>query len=1000
MRRHAGAGKRAGRLMVSLLAAGCLFAGAAADPVPGPFALRVRAVSVKPDLYVRLFYPTPNGGWDEVTKERPAPPSAAQPAGLMEKQAGEAGDVLALLSEEPSDPDRIVEEGGADTHLWLKRGAWSPAKPLSTFKDFVTFRVDGLNGKTRKPVPVEAVTLEFELSLRGKVVKTFTEAAPSGSRLTVRFSSSPPGSPEFLQETGGLLAYAQKRADRLEALPWAGDRLPARYACMSGCAGWNLQTCNPDVYLAEYRTLRQLGVNGIFYNTWPGLRDLIRKGDGVGRALGKAQGDNQNVFLTRFPAQYLLPGFDPNNPRPGDGCPFHPAHAGFATHVAAGVEAMMARLRQEPFEEYWFQTISEIGSFFDQSAEGKAHQGACPCCRQAFRDYLKGFALTPADFGAADWEPIRSTFGYSAKPWAERQKEASAARAAAEAQLRKAAAGSDPLVIDKSDGAAIPDLDDKAGPELPPGGERAGQAFKPPLPEHGWALLRYYSARFNNEASAGIFAPLRTSLMAQNERKRKALAEGRADAPEAKQPWVYSFALRGNSFLMAGHSLDFFDWYRRADNAFMYETSNRDPRTWGWDSYLCEVGRIHQEKLGTRFGLMIKPSRGAVIQRTLSAAARRVRSIYWYTYGPDWHHPDTFARAPGRLDDVSRAAHLLGEAEEALYDAERAWPAEAAVVRPFTSAVFDNSASWENGKWVYEALAHAHVPADALDEGYLLSEDLARYKVIVVSGSHIRRDVADKLARWVAEGGTLITTAGGLARDEADRPLDALRPVLGLKSRGPVAVWREVKRYGAGVLADLGPCRAPPPEASLVFKPGGSLFKEGFPLAVGREVLDPVEGSEILGTYADGGVAAVRHPYGKGAAVVIGFYAGLEYASDILNAGFDMPAQLKEAKRAILEAPVLAAGAVPPVRVSSPVIEAVLMRHPGSGRETILLMNWGYKGKDLVSQSGVTVSWRSRGQPVKLTSLWLKKSFSVEKNGELYQAVLPRVEEGDILLAE
>jgi hypothetical protein len=316
-------------------------------------------------------------------------------------------------------------------------------------------------------------------------------------------------------------------------------------------------------------------------------------------------------------------------------------------------------------------------------------------------------------------------------------------------------------------------------------------------------------------------------------------------------------------------------------------------------------------------------------------------------------------------------------------------------VRPLTSAVFDNSASWENGKWVYEALTHAHVPLDALDEGYLLTEDLGRYKAIVVSGSHIRRDAADKLARWVEAGGTLITTAGGLARDEADRPLDGLRKVLGLESRGAVEVWREVTRYGASALAELPPSAVQ--ESVAAYRPEKG---EGFSVAVGREVLDPTPEALVAGRFADGSPAVVRNAYGKGAAVTIGFYAGLEYASDIMRPDFDMPAQLNASKRAVLAAPVAAAGVVPPVEASSPLIETALMRHPQSGAQTILLMNWGYKGNELVPQEKVIVTWRSEKVPARVKSLWLGQSFPVSKEGEVWRVELPRVEDGDVLMVE
>ena len=42
---------------------------------------------------------------------------------------------------------------------------------------------------------------------------------------------------------------------------------------------------------------------------------------------------------------------------------------------------------------------------------------------------------------------------------------------------------------------------------------------------------------------------------------------------------------------------------------------------------------------------------------------------------------------------------------------------------------------------------HGHIPVDALDEGLLMTEDISRYKAIYVSGSHLRRDTAERLAK-------------------------------------------------------------------------------------------------------------------------------------------------------------------------------------------------------------------------------------------------------------
>ena len=195
----------------------------------------------------------------------------------------------------------------------------------------------------------------------------------------------------------------------------------------------------------------------------------------------------------------------------------------------------------------------------------------------------------------------------------------------------------------------------------------------------GPTLATYQTAMFANYASAKLFTPVRDAVARANEEKRK--------NPSLKQPFIYSFALRGNTFLMGGHSLDFFDFYRHADNAMVYETSNRDARVWGWDSYLCDVGRVLTATQKTEFGVYVKPHRGAPIQRALSAASRGAKLIYWYTYGPDYVKGDSFAESDAALEATARAASILGRAEDLLYGATWAAAPEIAVVNPRSSEI-------------------------------------------------------------------------------------------------------------------------------------------------------------------------------------------------------------------------------------------------------------------------------------------------------------------------
>ncbi len=965
--------------------------------------LRARVLSIKPEgSYVRLLYST-GTKWEELTREKPRLPTIEQsrPEPSHDRLSMEWGGIV-IPEEESSDPAVLREEGPTYTTLWIRPGVWSPDAPVSDFPLFTTFMVvpRQQTGKHRRVQPgvLESVAVEFQIREGEQVLKTFSEKAGPSGRLTIRVASGrlDPNRPGltglsvFLEETMGILEYARRRMTHLASLPWADGPRPCLYGFLTACSGWNSGASDPEIWQAEYRTLRIMGVNGLMYDTWPGFDEEVCHGNEWMKGFRRLRGYNLNQILRWEGGGYLIPAFDPRNPErsraEGWGCPFHPAHQSLPQKIQKAVADMVERLRQTPYEEYWGQTVDEIGSYFDRSAERKAHQGICPYCTEAFRDFLRGFGLSPDDFGVDSWEPIRSTYGYV---------------------KRAISSSANPSVSQRP----VPvDLDLRASRDIPDDAEPTAEKAEPlvetvsavppshPFPEWGWSLLTYYSRRFNNEASARIFTPLRDALNAQNARKRKALEEGPSDAPEAQQPWLYAGALRGNTFLMGGHSLDFFDWYRHADNAFMYETSNRDPRVWPWDSYLCDVGRIHQEKLGTRFTLMVKPSRGAVIQRALAALGRGVRMIYWYTYGPDWHHPDTFAREIGRLEKISRLAQMLGEAESRLYEAEWVAPAQVAVVRPFTSSVFEDNASWENGKWVYSILQHLHVPVDALDEGYLISEDLSRYRAIVISGSHLRRDCAVKLKEWVRAGGMLIASGCGLARDESDRPLDILGEVLGLSQRVPPTLWSEVRRYGATALAEYTPL-AERPAGARVTLPGAEK-EEAFDIVVGRELWTPSPEADILARYADGFPAVVRQSYGRGWAISFGYYAGLEYAADILRPDFDTSIHFNPSKRQILASQLQQAGVVPPLQIAHPMVEGLWLRHPYTREETIMLINWSYRGREEVPLPNVEIRWRSERPVSRVKSTWFQQRLNVEREGENHRLIIPRLEDGDILALE
>ena len=907
----------------------------------------------------------------------------------------------------------------------LAVGQWSEPVPLPSLVTgkafprllFVTISAEaGGKAKNRAAVVAEHSTnvmMEFEYAYQGKAIKTIQAAGPNGGSYTLVIRADRLAGGKKADDAGfvkegliGLKQYVQERTDLLEGLPWKNGPVPQQYAIITNAGGYGVGTgrgvrhTDPEIFGLEMRSLRQLGVNGvrgegeledvIEVSKATGQPNLFLRGF-IGSAAGYpvtravkppaaekgakgAKGTKGAKGATAGKEAAAAPAATANaatkaprpgkaakaaNPDPEAGCPFAP---GVAERTKAGIEKALGVLRL-PVGEVWALTDDEIGSVFGAAPDGRSHLAHCDYCAEGYRQFLKDNGATPADFGKKDWSEVR------------------------------------PL-----------DLGGKGAPPL---------TFDQP----GKALNAYYTWRFINYASAKLFTPLRQAYAAENQKKQAALDSGKTNTPEAKQPWIYSYALRGNTFLLNGGALDFFEFYRLADNGFCYETSNRDARVWEWDSYLCDVGRVVSNDQKLAFGVYVKPHRGAPVQRALAAVSRGARMVYWYTYGPDYNKGDSFSEKPEAVKLTSKAAHLIGKAEDALYGSQWAHPAEVAIVKPMSLQAWQAltgdpawAAAWENAKWTYTALQHAHVPVDPIDEVMIEQQDLSKYKVIYYMGPNITRAAAKKLAAWVNNGGTLYTSGYGLARDEANRPLDELLPVLGLAKRNEPEMRYQVQLYGATKLEPYDdPKRVIGKVPEIPAITGGKLMSGSFQPLIGREVLVPAAGTEVLAKFADGSAAATVHNQGKGKAYVVGCFAGLEYSAPLHVEAFDMVKDLSGEVRSFTVAPALAV-VRPVVDAGAPTVEGVLLKNAKTGAQAVTLANWGYRVAGQRTQAGggkkarvsnvienatetsLKIAIRGAGPVKTVRSAMLDQDLPVTVQGDVLTVTLPKLEEGDVLM--
>lgn len=859
---------------------------------------------------------------------------------------------------EPVEVASLVPEGKFPRTLFLT---------ITTGRGGKYQSVTGADGVARRELVGASrdVQIQFEFRFRDQPIKQFTERGPYGGTIGLVIPASrltggkTPDDPAFIDNLCGLLEYAQRRAERTEALPWASQPLPKWYAIQTDLGGYGegvyygIRTTDRDVIAAEVRTLRQLGINGL-RNAPPFVLDMAVRGEGFAKDLRRLR----DMHGMGFP----VARFDARRPdaNPEAGCPFA---AGVAERTKAGIEEVLATFPHAAAEEAWALTVDEIGSVFDGTPESKRHVAVCPRCAKGFQNYLRPQGLKPADFDAAAWDEVKPFDSYA-------------------------------------------------------------KDFKLESPDRATALRAYHTGMFVNYSTARLFTPLRDSLAELNREKQQALDAMETDTPAVKRPFIYSYALRGNTFLMGGHSLDFFDFYRHADNGFVYETSNREPRVWQWDSYLCDVGRVVSAERGLRFGVYVKPHRGAPIQRALSAISRNAQMLYWYTYGPDWAKGDTFAGDPRAIAACSKAARLIAQGEDVLYGSSWAVPAEVAVVFPRSSELWmrlsgtppERTAAYENAKWIYTALAHEHLPVDPLDEGMLAErslEELSRYKVIYVSGPNLTTAAADKLIQWVHAGGTLYTSGGGLRFDEANQPLTTMNTVLGLKARARIEMWKRVELYKATYLESYDEASrqiTAVPEASTVQFDAPVKAKLG--PVVGREVLMPAENTEVLARFADGGAAVTRSKHGAGTTWVVGLFPGLEYSVPLRAARYNMSRDLSQTRRQFITLPCQ--GLVRPVvGCNHATVEGVLLRNNATGKLAVTLMNWAYRvaepkgglpnskpGVELVPCENVELRIRGTGKVTSIRSAATGESLAATYANDELTLRLPRLEEGDVLLLD
>jgi hypothetical protein len=447
-----------------------------------------------------------------------------------------------------------------------------------------------------------------------------------------------------------------------------------------------------------------------------------------------------------------------------------------------------------------------------------------------------------------------------------------------------------------------------------------------PAEREAFPALHYHTQRFRTMALGDFMAVQRTII---------------EEAYGRSFPTVVNFsdgAVYSANFYDQG--IDYFELMNRDNqNALWSEDWANNASTYQCAAFNVDLMRAAARKRGQTLGhyLIAHAERTAwdTKLKATSATARGVRLWMNFSYGPTWGSHEggpawkshMWYNKPENWTANAEIPREIGAVEDWLLTAKPT-PANVALFYSSSSDIWsmENNAFGFDRMHTWLALSHGQVPVDVVSEMDVVEGLLSKYRVCYLSGQNLTRAATEKLAAWVQDGGTLFMTAGAATRDEYNRPLDTLEPLLAA-IRDEVVI-HETFNAGGRFLASLTP------------RDTVTWNGEGVDVLSVKQVQSPKTHATTLATFGDGSAAVVEAPAGRGRIISAGFLPALGYIRAALVARatlekaapdtvrlktsynpWDFPAGLREQ----ILSPARRHGPTPPLTCDVPLVDAVYL---------------------------------------------------------------------------
>ena len=315
--------------------------------------------------------------------------------------------------------------------------------------------------------------------------------------------------------------------------------------------------------------------------------------------------------------------------------------------------------------------------------------------------------------------------------------------------------------------------------------------------------------------------------------------------------------------------------------------------------------------------------------KSASALCQGAKHFFYWTYGPTAYATENYwSDLRSEYDGIARTARQLAAAEHILAPGK---------LRPTRVALMYSVSSdlWQPFGYIhmlerratYLSLVHDQYLVDILPEEDVEAGRLAEYDALYVTDPCLTTRSAAAIVEWVRGGGHLYGSCGAGSRSEFNEPASGLSEAFGLEP----GIETRVQEGEYRVRGNLNGLEYMDRMASGE----GDLGVLGV-----KATIKPTTG-QVTMTFADGSPAALTNALGAGEATYYAACPGLAYLKD---AKF-VPAELKEqyppSHRKLINAVAAASGALAPVALSEPVVEAGL--YDADAGSALVLANFMYR---------------------------------------------------------